>query len=407
VHWDAHKVIAWVPPSPHPQTGLPAHELPRVGWANNPAEGEGPLGWPRRRVLLVPGSSSPGRLAAATACRTTLEALGFTTNVLDATWLGSHGLGPAAEAAVRRMLTVPGLHDALHFAALRPGNRLAVQADAVTRLRLVPRLRDYLDRHPVELVISISPAAASAVSIVAPRYPFMRHVVLCTDASPHRLWIHERVDLYLVRTPAAQPAVHRFQPDARVVVIPPPVRAEFYRPPPQPAARIGLGIGEQERCVLLVSGSRGDGSLPAIASGLAAAGLSVLAVAGVNGRLERRLRDVARRRASVIVFGFTERMPELMAASDLVITVPGSICMEARTVGRPLLLLDLVQGHGRDDLLYELELGNAAVTSKRSADVVRSALAFLERIDPPPTGPTRSLADWEDKFRTALETVLP
>jgi processive 1,2-diacylglycerol beta-glucosyltransferase len=327
--------------------------------------------------------------------------------VLDATWLGSHGWGPAAEAAVSRMLTIPGLHDALHFAALRPGSRLALQADAVTRLRLVPRLRDYLDRHPVELVISISPAAASAVSIVAPRYPFMRHVVLVTDASPHRLWIHERVDLYLVRSPAAEPAVHRFQPDARVARIPPPVRAQFYRPPAQPAARIGLGIGEHERCVLLVAGSTGDGSLPAIAERLAAAGLSVLAVAGLNDRLERKLRDVAKRRTSVLVFGFTDRMPELMAASDLVITIPGSICMEARIVGRPLLLLDLVRGHGRDDLFHELQLGDAAVTSKRPADVIRSAVAFLERIEPRPTGPTKSLADWEDKFRTALEMIPP
>jgi hypothetical protein len=99
-------------------------------------------------------------------------------------------------------------------------------------------------------------------------------------------------------------------------------------------------------------------------------------------------------------------MPELMAAADLVITTPGGACMEARTVGRPLLLLDLVQGHGRDDLLYELELGDASVTSKRPVDVVRSALACLERIAPAPAGPTRSLAEWEDRFRIALEKVL-
>ncbi len=364
------------------------------------------MGSPRRRVLLVPGSSSASRQAEATACATTLEALGWSASILDATWLGSHGWGPGAEVAFRRVLTVPGLHDALHYAALRSGNQLAQYADAITRLRLVPRLRDYLDRHPVELVISISPAGASAVSTVAPRYPFMRHVVLCTDASPHRLWIHERVDLYLVRSSAAEPAVHRFQPEARVVVIPPPVRAQFYRPPVQRTARIGLGVSEQERCVLLMAGSMGGGPLADIADALAAAGLAVLAVAGHNNRLESKLRDVARRHRNVLVFGFTDRVPELMAASDLVITIPGSTCMEARTVGRPLLLLDLVHGHGRDDLLYELELGDAAVTSKGPAYVVRSALAFLERIKPAPAGPTRSLADWEDKLRLALETVL-
>lgn len=365
------------------------------------------MGWPRRRVLLVPGSSSADRQAAATACATSLEALGWTTYTLDATWLGSHGWGPAAEATFRRVLTVPGLHDAFHYAALRTGNGLALQADAVTRLRLVPRLRDYLDRHPVELVISISPAGASAVSTVAARYPFMRHVVMCTDASPHRLWIHQKVDLYLVRSAAAEPAVHRFQPDARVVVIPPPVRAQFYRPPTQQSARVGLGVPEHKRCVLLTGGSRGEGPLADIAGALAAAGLNVLAIAGYNSRVERRLCDVAERQPNVLAFGFTDRMPELMAAADLVITIPGGTCVEARTVGRPLLLLDLVQGHGRDDLLYELELGDASVTSKRPSDVVRSALACLERIKPAPPGPTRSLADWEDKLKIAIEAILP
>jgi len=388
VHWDVNQVIAGPRPADVLQKG-------------------GSLGSPRRRVLLVPGSSSASRQAEATACATTLEALGWSASILDATWLGSHGWGPGAEVAFRRVLTVPGLHDALHYAALRSGNQLAQYADAITRLRLVPRLRDYLDRHPVELVISISPAGASAVSTVAPRYPFMRHVVLCTDASPHRLWIHQRVDLYLVRSSAAEPAVHRFQPEARVVVIPPPVRAQFYRPPVQRTARIGLGVSEQERCVLLMAGSMGGGPLADIADALAAAGLAVLAVAGHNNRLENKLRDVARRHRNMLVFGFTDRVPELMAASDLVITIPGSTCTEARTVGRPLLLLDLVHGHGRDDLLYELELGDAAVTSKGPAYVVRSALAFLERIKPAPAGPTRSLADWEDKLRLALETILP
>lgn len=367
------------------------------------------MGWPRRRVLLVPGSSSTGRQAMAIACATTLEALGWTAQSLDATWLGKdgHGWGSAAEAGIRRILTIPGLHDAFHYAALRTGSDLAVRADRVSRFRLVPHLRDYLDRHPVELVLSLSPAAASAASTVAARYPFMRHVVFCTEASPHRLWIHPNVDLYLVRSAAAEPAVRRFSPDARVLVIPPAVRPEFYRPPAQRTARIGLGVREEGRCVLLVAGSSGDAALADIADALAGAGLNVLAVAGYNARLEHKLCDVAERRSSLHVFGFTDRMPELMAAADLVITIPGGTCMEARTIGRPLLLLDLVQGHGRDDLLYELELGDASVTSKRPVEVVRAALASLERIKPAPAGPTRSLAAWEDRFRLALETILP
>jgi len=366
------------------------------------------LGWSRRRALLVPGSSSAGRQAAALACATSLEALGWTTRTLEATWLGGHGgWGSAAEGGLRRILTIPGLHDAFHYAALRTGNQLALHADAITRIQLVPRLREHLDRHPVELALSLSPAGASAVSSAVPHYPSMRHIVFCAEASPHRLWIQPNVDLYLVRSAAAEPAVHRFRPEARVLVIPPAVRSEFYRPPAQRTARIGLGVGEQGRCVLLAAGSRGEGPLAEIAAALAGVGLSVLAVAGHNARLERKLRAVAERRPSVLAFGFTDRMPELMAAADLVITTSGGTCMEARTVGRPLLLLDLVQGHARDDLLYELELGDAAVSSRRPADVVRTALSCLKRIKPAPAGPTRALAEWEDRFGAALETVLP
>lgn len=303
------------------------------------------------------------------------------------------------------MLAVPGLYDAFHYAGLRTGGRLAGQTDMAIRQRLVPVLRDRLDRNPVELVISISPAGASAVSTVAARYPSMRHVVFCTDAAPHRLWTHPNVDLYLVTSAAAEPAVQRYQPEARVCVLDPPVRPEFFRAPAQRSARAGLRVPEHGRCVLLIGGSRGLGPLADIASALASRDLSVLVVAGDNARLERKIRAAAN--TLVQVFGFTDRMPELMAASDLVITTPGATCMEARTVGRPLLLLDLIQGHGRDNLQHELELGNAAVTSKRPDDVVRSALACLGRMRPAATEPTRSLADWEAQFRVALETVVP
>jgi processive 1,2-diacylglycerol beta-glucosyltransferase len=363
------------------------------------------LGAARRRVLLVPGSISTGHQTAAQACAATLEAHGWITYTLDAAWLRGQGWGRAAEATFRAALTLPGLYDAFHFAALRTGSRLALRADASARLKLVPRVREYLDRHPAELVISISPTGASAVSRLAKRYPAMRHVVFCTDVNPHRLWVHPGVDLYLVSSAAAEPSVRRFQPDARVLVIPPPVRPAFYRPPSQLSARIGLGVGPADRCVLLISGSRGLGPLANIAAALAGAGLTVLAVAGHNARLERKLRAVADRLPKVQAFGFTDRIPELMAAADLVITSSGGTCMEARTVGRPLLLLDLVAGHGRDNLQHELALGDAAVTSGRPGEVVKAAMAFLDRIKPAPAGPTRSLAEWEDLFRAALETI--
>jgi processive 1,2-diacylglycerol beta-glucosyltransferase len=359
-----------------------------------------------RSAVLLSGSLGMGHDVMAEACATTLGAYGWSTQTLDAMrLLGKRG-SRAGEAVFRGMLATPGLFDAFHFSALRPGSRLALLTNAAARRRIVPRLRAHLDEHPADLAISVFATGASAVSTLAERYPSMTHVVFCTDVTPHRLWVHPHTDLYLVTSVVAEAAVRRFEPEARVLVIPPAVRAAFYSPPPQWQARAQLGVPPVERCVLLMSGAWGLGPVAEAAEALGDAGVHVLAVAGRNEKLERRLRAVAERQPRVRAFGFTTQIPDLMSAADLVVTSSGDTCTEARTVGRALLLLDVVPGHGRDNLQHELELGDAGVTSAKSGAVVRSALAMLDRIKPAAeAGPTRTMAAWETAFTSALESI--
>lgn len=365
---------------------------------------------PPRRALLLSGSLGMGHDVLAQACAGWLEQRGWRTETLDAMRLLGRRGGAAGEVVFRSMLAVPGVYDAVHFAALRTGAWPARLADRAARRQLVPRLRAHLDASPADLVISVFATGASAVSALAGRYPAMTHVVFCTDVTPHRLWVHPDVDAYLVTSAAAEAAVQRFQPTARVAVVPMPVRPGFYTPPSQGQARARLGVPATDRCVLLMSGAWGLGPVSAAAAGLAAAGFEVLAVAGRNERLTRRLRAAARQQPRLHVFGFTDRIPELMAAADLVITSSGDTCSEARVVGRPLLLLDVVPGHGRDNLQHELELG-ACVTSAQPAAVVRSALAVADRAKPvaddlgPATAAAQHRAAWDAALRTALATL--
>jgi len=363
------------------------------------------LGTGTKRAVLLSGSLGMGHDVLAQACASSLAEAGWSADTLDAMRLLGKNGGPAGEAVFRTMLAVPGLYDAFHFAALRPGSRLAMLADATAKRRLVPRLRAYLDAHPVDLAISVFATGASTVSRLAARYPGMRHIVFCSDVTPHRLWVHRNVDLYLVTATAAEAAVRRFRPEARVMVVPGVVRAAFYHAPSQAQARASLGLPGYGRCVLLMSGAWGLGPVAEAAEALGDAGVHVLAVAGRNPRLEARLRAAARRQPRVHPFGFSDRIPELMAAADLVVTSSGDTCTEARTIGRPLLLLDVVQGHGRDNLQHELELGDAGVTSPRPADVTRNVLAALEQVKPPPPGPARQLSGWQQAFAAALEKL--
>lgn len=357
------------------------------------------------RALLLSGSIGFGHDQLAEACATSLESDGWSTRTIDLMRLLGPGADSAGDAVFRMMLAVPGLYDAFHFAALRTGNSVAEMADRAASRKILPRLRNLLDADPADLAISVFATGASAISKLSGRYPSMRHVVFCTDVTPHRLWVHQNVDLYLVTSQAAERAVRRFAPEARVLVVQAPVRAAFYHPPSQLIARTSLNVPLRERCVLLTTGAWGLGPVAQAAEALGDAGVHVLAVAGRNARLEQRLRAVAERQPLVHPFGFSDRIPELMAASDLVITSSGDTCTEARVVGRPLLLLDVVQGHGRDNLQHELELGDAAVASGRAADVVRATLSALDHAKPPPAMPTRSADAWHSALHAALATI--
>ena len=199
--------------------------------------------------------------------------------------LGPRG-GSAGEAVFRGMLAVPGLFDAFHFAALRPG---ASSRCSRTRPRGGSSCRGCVTTSMPIRPTSPSPVfatASSAVSVLADRYPGMSHVVLCSDVTPHRLWVHPNVDLYLVTSLAAEAAVRRYDPRARVQVVPSPVRPGFLDPPAQDRARIDLGLEVADRTVLLMSGAWGLGPLAQAAAALADAGVQVLAVAGRNARLE-------------------------------------------------------------------------------------------------------------------------
>jgi processive 1,2-diacylglycerol beta-glucosyltransferase len=216
--------------------------------------------------------------------------------------------------------------------------------------------------------------------------------------------VHPGTDCYLVKSPASAAFVRRFDPDAQLVVVPTPVRTAFADVPSRAEAREALQLPAQEPCVLLMAGGWGLGPLAEAARALAGAGVHTLAVAGRNPRAEAQLRAVAATDPRVHPFGYTDRVPELMSAADVVVTTSGDTCAEARVVGRRLVLLDVVAGHGRENLQHELELGGAVVASTRPSlltRVVRRELA--DGVDPAPdTGRTEQ---WNSGLDAALRTI--
>lgn len=375
----------------------------------NQAGSDGQRGAPSQSAALVlSGSIGRGHDSAAEACRDALVAAGSATVLLDCMAL----LGPVGrrlgEAAFRRGLTMAPLYDAFHFSQLRAATPLAARMEAASARRLVPRLRGEIARSGAGLLVSVFATGAGALGRLRAELPDRRAVVVCTDAAAHRMWAHPGIDRYVVCSQMAAGTIRQYLPEADVAVLPPPVRPAFFAAPPRAQARDALGVDRSVPCVLLIGGGWAATSLVDAAEGLVGAGYRVLAVAGGNVSVRRRLEDLARRAprrdgSGVTVYGFTSQVPVLMAACDVVVTTPGQACHEARVLRRPLVVLDAVPGHGRENLLLEMAKGGALACTPGAASVVAGVGAVLDgAVDADAPWPVHSAAEWGRRFLEAV-----
>ncbi|HLY84366.1 MAG TPA: hypothetical protein VKQ71_15370, partial [Acidimicrobiales bacterium] len=296
----------------------------------------------------------------------------------------------------------PPLYDAFHFSQLRGDGPIGRLADRAAIRAMDPRLREEVDRFRPDVVVSVFANGAAAAAHLKAAYPDVVTVVFMTDSFAHRIWVHEGTDLFLVTSSLAAASVRRYWPQATVAVVNAPVRPSFYDAPSQRVARSQIGVPVDASCVLVMSGAWGIGPIDEVARALARAGYWVLAVGGTNRRLGRRLAAVAAQEPNVVAFGYTDRIAELMAASDVIVTSSGDTCREARVIGRKLIVLDVVPGHGRENLMHELELGDAAACSPTPASVLGTVETLLAGRPPSPGAPTTSAAAWDGEFVSAL-----
>jgi processive 1,2-diacylglycerol beta-glucosyltransferase len=338
----------------------------------------------------------------AEVCAAALEAAGMVTTTKDCMALLGRVNSAVAERAYRMLLSRPAIYDAFHFGLLRAEGRFSKRGDRAACRRIVSALSGELSDPMLELVLSVFATGAAVGGELAERRLGLRNVVFCTDATVHAMWVDDRTDLFVATSELAARTVRRYRPAAEVAVIPAPVRPAFYDAPSPEAARAVFGLDGDRPCVLLVAGGWGVAPLAESARELAAAGYHVLAVAGSNRKLWGQLCSEAASNSAVRAFAYVEDMVTLVAASDVVVSGPGQTCNEVRVVGRPLVVLDAVPGHGRENLLYELMQGGAASASPQPGSVRRAVDAVLKSDPPPPSWPVRDQGEWRRHFLAAL-----
>jgi processive 1,2-diacylglycerol beta-glucosyltransferase len=330
------------------------------------------------RTMILSGPIGNGHAAVADACAAALSTAGADSRTLDSLSLMGQRrtrLGVALFKAAMHS----SLYDTFHFGHLHLCDRCCRAITAKTLDGAYPALRAAARAFEPEIVLAVFSTGVALAERLKDEGACERAEVLIPDAVAHQLWVAPGIDRYLVTSPLTAASVRRYQPRARTTVIDLPLRSDFGHPPAQDAARSGLGVPDDVPCTLLAAGGWGSAPLDRLAQALADSGDWVLVLAGRNQRLLQRLATLRESHPTVVPIGFSADVCSLIAASDVVVTAPGVTCAEARAVGRPLVLLDVLPGHGRENLQHELELGGAEVASGDARGLVAAVAATRDR----------------------------
>jgi processive 1,2-diacylglycerol beta-glucosyltransferase len=219
-----------------------------------------------------------------------------------------------------------------------------------------------------------------------------------TDLGVHPRTVHPACDLTIALHPLAATEAARFVDG--VVVAGPAVAPRFTTGVASRAeARRRLGL-PADGCVVLVSAGSwgvGDGIEETVAALAAVPAVHVVTACGRDEHLRARL---AGRRLGWAL-GWTERMPELLAAADVLVENAGGLTsLEAFAVGTPVVSHRPIPGHGRDNVRA---LAAAGLT--RATDDVDALLAAVRELAGPGLARERQLAAARSLF--AVDPVDP
>ncbi len=199
-----------------------------------------------------------------------------------------------------------------------------------------------------DLVVSTYPMTSGGLAWLRRRGRLPgRTVAVVTDVAVHPFWVWADVDETWTLLPASRDQARAIAPAADVRVAPPAVDRRF-RPGARAAARAATGLAPDAFVVLVTGGSLGFGGLGRVVDAVLAGGAQAVVLAGHNDRLRRRLLARGVPSGRLVVHGWTDRVPELVTASDVVLTTAGGmIATEALAAGRPVLFATPIPGHGR------------------------------------------------------------
>jgi UDP-N-acetylglucosamine:LPS N-acetylglucosamine transferase len=305
-----------------------------------------------QRVLIISAEMGEGHNAAATALTEAIEECWPQCKVerLDTMELRGVRFARAARWAYGFQLSALPWTYSIFYAWLSRSERFARASRRWVGDFFGPRLAKVLKGRDPDLVISTYPFGSAALDWMRRTSGYSTVSVTYIPAfHVHPLWVYDGIDLHFVMYDTASEHAMLASFEASMRVGAPPVRkgfGDFTRE----VSRKELGLPEDDFVVLMTGGAWGLGDIRPGVEALVRMEppVHVVAVCGKNAGLEAEMRTLADAMPGrLTVLGYTSAMPELMAASNVVVTNgAGVTVLEALRTPRPVVAFAPLAGHG-------------------------------------------------------------
>jgi 1,2-diacylglycerol 3-beta-galactosyltransferase len=253
----------------------------------------------------------------------------------------------------------------------------------------------HMAKEPCDAIVCVQPLYVYpvlwAMDHIGIRKPF---ITMVSDLiAVHALWCDPSTDAFLVPTELGRAhALEHKIPAEKISITGLPIRLLFTQPPePKPVVRARLGLKPDRPVVLMMGGGQGLGRVYEIAEaiGRSRLDLQLLVIAGRNKKLKEQI-DAANwpalnggtnpqgRTVDLRGYGYTEEIPALMNAADVLITKAGptTIC-EAFTRNLPMIISGYipVQEEENADYVTKHGAGIYAEEPDKIVEILRQWLA--------------------------------
>lgn len=324
------------------------------------------------KILILTAATGGGHIRAAVAIEKYLrencpgiivqteDALKVIGSVLDKTICdGYHFLATKAPKMFGKLYERS--NQETHFANLVP------KLSGLFRRRLLPMIEEFQP----DVIITTHPFVTEMIFYLKEDGK-LDAILVCvmTDYGPHKTWLSNRVDAYVVSNEDMAASMVRYMnvPQDKVYPFGIPVHDVFFKKADRQALLREMGLDEDRMTILIMAGSFGVNNILGVFREITALPeeFQLIIITGRNEKLyEAFEKEVNNSPKKCKLVYFTNEVEKYMKAANLIVTKPGGLTIsEALACNIPMAVFDAIPGQEEDNANFLMSHGMAVRIGK-------------------------------------------